>query len=182
MVHTCISAGHGNHVPKSSLHSLSWMGVLSLQVGIIGMTRRKRKRHVFVNTVAQGRAATRPIGCLGWPSWLMHRLHSSSVSILLIHNILGSPHNTWFLFRMSRFHYRHSSFTLMSFSFFSIRAKGVSVGDYIFPAPFAVALDFYLNILQPLYKFVCFRVLLLACAHLSSALGWDGTRRDEKTI
>lgn len=53
----------------------------------------------------------------------------------------------------------------------------------MFPAPFAVALDVYLKILQPpLYKFVCFRVLLLACAHFSSALGWDGTRRDEKTI
>jgi hypothetical protein len=37
----------------------------------------------------------------------------------------------------------------MSFSFFSIRAKGVSVGDYMFPAPFAVALDVYLKILQP---------------------------------
>jgi hypothetical protein len=52
----------------------------------------------------------------------------------------------------------------MSFSFFSIRAKGVSVGDYIFPAPFAVALDVYLKILQPLFislfasEFCCWRV------------------------
>lgn len=46
----CISEGHGDHLGGWSLHTLTWMRVLEMSVGITGATQRTREVLAFMST------------------------------------------------------------------------------------------------------------------------------------